>query len=494
MKRRILSALILISVILSVISCTETPPADSPGQAGTGASGTDTETAPADAIPDFYNITGTDSILEIPQDANFDGYNFNVLVFDKDNINWSWSEISPGEMTGEALNDAFYTRNLQIEERLNITITQTEGDDGSIPTMFMNSITSGDNAYSCGFFKQQSAAGLATNGYCIDLGELPHVNFDKPWWDANSLRDLSIGSTRYLAASDITVGDKEATWVIFFDKLMAENYLPGENLYNIVKEGNWTFDKMGEFMKATSQDLDNDGKWTENDQYGLLTHGENYPALWIAAESMMFVKDEKDLPQINYTSEKFINVWDAICKIMGDESCYTNSIPFISTGLRDGQTLFATEVIAFTRIYRENERDFGIIPMPKYSGTQKNYESYVALGTTLMAVGKDMQDEDRTGIILEALAAKGRQVILPEYYERSIKYRDTRDEESIAMLDIIFANRRFDLGIVYDWGGMSSSFRSTRLQVASVGAKKRNLVEKAVQKTMESFGIEHTMN
>ena len=492
MKRKILYALLLISIALmpTMFACGDDAVSDSADADASKSTVADTE-APQSAVPDFYSIEGTDSVLEIPHDANFGGYNFNVLVFDKDNINWSWSEIDAGEMTGEALNDAFYARNLAVEEKLNITITQTEGDSDTIATVFMNSITSGDDAYACGFFKQQPSANLATNGFCIDLAQLPYVDFDKPWWDANSLRDLSIGGTSYLAASDITVGDKEATWVIFFDKLMAENYLPGENLYDIVNGGNWTFDKMLEFMKATSRDMDNDAKWSENDQYGLLTHGENFPALWIAAESMLFTKDENDLPQINYTTEKFVNVWDAICRIMGDDSCYSISIPFISAGLRDGKTLLATEVIAFTRIYRENERDFGIIPMPKYDESQKSYESYVALGTTLMAVGKDMKEPERTGIILEALAAKGRQIILPEYYERSIKYRDTRDEESIAMLDLIFANRRFDLGIVYDWGAMSATFRNTRIQVSSIGAAKQNLVTKAIQKTMQSFGIEY---
>lgn len=483
--------MIVISTILSMFSCSnEEKNNDSTDKKNeSNSSSKEVENTETNTVMDFYDIKGTDSILEIPQNTNFDGYTFNVLVFDKDTINWSWSEISPDELTGEILNDAFYNRNMQVEDFLNIKVTQTEGEVNDIPTMFKNSISAGDNEYACGFFNQQSSASLATNGYCIDLKELPYVNFDKPWWDTNSLSDLSIGNTSYLAASDITVGDKEATWVIFFDKQMAEDYIKDENLYDIVKNNQWTFDKLGELMILTSQDLDNDGKWTEKDQYGLLTHGENFPALWIAADSMLFVKDEKDIPRINYTSEKFVNVWDKICKIMGSEACYATNIPFISTGLRDGKTLFATEVIAFTRVYRENERDFGIIPMPKYDENQKNYQSYVALGTTLMAVGKDVEDMERTGIILETLAAKGRQIILPEYYERSIKYRDTRDEESIAMLDIIFANRRFDLGIVYDWGGMSSTLRNTRLQVASIGAAKRSLVEKAVAKTMENFGI-----
>ena len=47
--------------------------------------------------------------------------------------------------------------------------------------------------------------------------------------------------------------------------------------------------------------------------------------------------------------------------------------------------------------------------------------------------------------------------ITPAYYETTLKYRDFRDEESEEMLDdYIFDNIVYDLGTLYDFGGVHS--------------------------------------
>jgi ABC-type sugar transport system, periplasmic component len=446
-----------------------------------------TDSSDDNSKPEADVVDSEPQIRENLPEENYNGYDFTVLVFD--NQIWSWAEIVAEEEIGEPINDAFYKRNRLVEEKFNINIKQVATGVDNVPTLFRKSVDAGDDAYDVAFMRQQAAANVATAGYCLDLNELEYVDFEKPWWDKNALRDLSFGNTNFIAASEITIGDKEAIWVVFFDKqTIADNAM--ESPYELVLSGKWTFDKMLEMMKSGMRDLDGDGTMTmNNDKFGLLTHGENFPALWIAGGCRLVENDSKNIPQIAFNNERFTNVWEKLVVLMADESCYDKDIGFISSGLANGETLFATEVVAFLRQYRENERDFGILPMPKYNEAQEEYQTYVALGTTLMVVGKSIPDTTRTSIILEALAAEGYRTILPAYYESSIKSKYTRDEDSIPMLDIAFNTRRYDLGLVFNWGKVSDRLRTSRANIASTVETHSEAMQTAMEKTFEVFDI-----
>jgi hypothetical protein len=292
-------------------------------------------------------------------------------------------------------------------------------------------------------------------------------------------------------ACDISIGDNDNTWLIFFDKQHVMDH-GLESPYNIINEGRWTFDTMYEMMRAVAADLDGDGRMTVNDRFGLLTHGENYAGMWIAAGQALITKNAQDLPEIAFGSEAFINVWHKIIEIMNDESCKADDIPFISSGLRDGQTLFGTEILKFVRDYRENEREFGIIPMPKFSERQESYYTYVAVSAPLLIVPRSHQDLETVGIIVEAMAAEGHRVIMPAYYEVSIAGKFVRDEESIDMLNIAFDTRMYDLGVVFDWGGMRGQLSGTLGprndgNIASLLDRFGERMQAAIDRTFEAF-------
>ena len=48
-----------------------------------------------------------------------------------------------------------------------------------------------------------------------------------------------------------------------------------------------------------------------------------------------------------------------------------------------------------------------------------------------------------------------------------LKGRDTRDDESSEMLDIIFATRSFDLGPIYNWGEIMNCYYTIDTNYAS---------------------------
>ncbi len=53
---------------------------------------------------------------------------------------------------------------------------------------------------------------------------------------------------------------------------------------------------------------------------------------------------------------------------------------------------------------------------------------------------------------MEELAYQGKKLLTPAYYDQTLIGQYTRDEESVDMLDIIFATRVYDVGIYYKIG------------------------------------------
>lgn len=453
----------------------------------------------ADDSADTGNETGGSTKLgfqvsnvkeDIPSDANFNGQKFTILVADPNEKVWTYTNMVVAEETGDTIDDAYYRRNRLIEERLNIEIAQKTTAVGSMQGDFRKEVESGSGGFDIALVHYNDAAKLATNNYCVPLEEIPYIDLDKPWWDQGSRRDLSIANQNYLMASDLSIGDNDNTWLIYFDKQHIQD-LNLEMPYNLVNEGKWTFDKMLEMMKTAEYDIDGDGRITDKDRYGFLTHGENYAGMWIAAGQRLITKNSDDMPEISFGDEVFTSVWSKIIEIMNDKSCKNDNTEFISTGLANGQTLFGTEILKFVRNYRENEREFGIIPMPKFDEQQESYHTYVAVSAPLLIVPKSSPDLETVGIIVEAMAAEGHRTILPAYYETAIAGKFVRDEESIEMLDIAFATRMYDLGVVFDWGTMSSQLKNLGNKndgnVASLLEKRGASMQAAMDKTFAAF-------
>ena len=121
----------------------------------------------------------------------------------------------------------------------------------------------------------------------------------------------------------------------------------------------------------------------------------------------------------------------------------------------EGRVLFNVTGLNRVTMFRSMEADFGILPMPKYEETAESYINPVNLWcSSSIAVLKSASDLNRTGIIIEALSAESLNELTPAYYDITLKTKLSRDNESAEMLDLIFENRVFDIGAMYNWGNV----------------------------------------
>jgi len=141
---------------------------------------------------------------------------------------------------------------------------------------------------------------------------------------------------------------------------------------------------------------------------------------------------------------------------------------------------------------RDMEDDFGILPLPKFEpGQERYYHNVNHWHSYTYMIPRSAGDIGKTSYIMDALAYQGRQGVLPAYYEVCLKRKYTRDEESEAMLDIIFGTTVYDMALMYEIGGWLGAignglYKGNNL-TASTYEKLSAKIEKDLQNLIEQF-------
>lgn len=473
------------------------------------AEGTEAVTS---ASPDTGSVTeptvteDTRIYPDLP-DADFEGYEFKVAHW----LYEGWEsrackDIYAEAENGDTINDAVYERNLAVGDRYNFTVSLEEIDFNKIVTDVKNSVAAGDDLWDLAYLRLYEQKNLISGGYYVDFYSIPNIDLSKPWWDAGCTETLTVSGKLYLAASAINISDKNATASVLFNKQIAANH-DVEDLYALVDSGKWTMDKMREIYTDVTTDLDGDGKMSDTDLWGFLGGDDVSACFYIGGGGSFVARDENGVLYDSFGSEHNFAVVGKVQEIMSDTANFynhhtgTQDVPITDDNeYRDlfaqGSGLFFWSRLDEVTTLRSMEADFGILPTPKYDESQEDYISFVSQHiTALMCVPATASDLNRTGFILEALAAESYYTVLPAYYDVALKTKGSRDDESSAMLDIIFGNRVYDLGEYFDFGTFGDSFRSvcrnSAKGIVSTYEKAAAKIEKALTKFIEEVeGLE----
>ncbi len=438
----------------------------------------------------------------IPESADFGGDTITFLHW----YNSAWTEtvrqsrdIYSEGLTGEAINDAVYNRNIKIEDAYNVKIALQLEQSTEIASTVDQQVTSGDNTYDVVYQVLSSAPALIQKSYFHNLFNVPNIDLSQPWWDQNSINSLSTMGILPLVSTSINVNDKDATAAIAFNKTIASNNQL-EDIYTLVREGKWTYDKLAELAEATYNDSNGDGTMTPDDIYGFLGGRDVIDSLYHGSGSQFVTKNEDDEFIFSFGTERDI---DAVTKGIDivnsvwyfNHHAWTDQSDILYRQIFEtGHGLFFWMRLDDVTNMRAGEADFGIIPIPKYDEAQDNYYSLVSQHTTgLMSIPITCAGDElsEVGMILEALAAESHYTLIPEYIETSLKTKNSRDAESADMLDIILNNRVFDPMNVYSFANFGDAIMdaadANNKDIASLIKSKEKIVSKSIERLLDAM-------
>ena len=441
-------------------------------------------------------------------DMDFGGTEFRILNVNQETMWWSIVDLDIAideiEHVGTALNDAvvndaIYTRNRNIEAKYNFIINEKKVAGGTLNTMVRNCINSGSDDYDLIAPQTQSAPGMATSNYLVDLNKIPFLNFENPWWNSSVSQWFSMNGRLFFTCSDFTLSDKDNVAILMYNKKLAENLgiESGDALYKLVGDGKWTFDKFQELCKTAIADLNGDGviKGSE-DRYGLSCCGWYYTQMVVGFGETIIKKDDNDLPYIAAKTERFSKAYTTMVEFMMQRDTVVREFedtPNMRTEemFVNDKALFCTQVLACVRLYKNMGSDFALLPSPKLDESQDKYYT-PNLWSSCLAIPTTNPDLEKTGFILEALSAESKKIVIPAYYEISIGTKYLRDDTSVKMLDIILQNGIYDINeYMYNWGNFSSPYttaaRKGDVNFTSLLEKSEARIEAAMQKTIDAY-------
>ena len=211
-----------------------------------------------------------------------------------------------------------------------------------------------------------------------------------------------------------------------------------------------------------------------------------------------YEKNKDDIPVFTVNSERFHDSFVKAFQLNRDDKSTMFSENFkaadvftevIDPAFSEGRVMFNVAGLVRVTVFRAMETDFGILPMPKFDKEQKEYFSIVSTGAANTISIPVTADAERSGAVIEALSAESYYTLTPAYYDKVLKTKAARDEASSDMLDIIFANRIFDVATMYDWGGIISAINNLKNEdkLTSTVDSKLKSAQKELEKTITAY-------
>lgn len=391
------------------------------------------------------------------RDADFNNAEFTILQRSGHKY-----EFANDEAAIDFINEHIAERNNLVEERYNVKIVTIErdGDWGSHDTFAQqvaNEVLAGSNDYDlvAGYaviMPQLTNKNVFLNWY--DLEE--YMNLDADWWYQDFIDQMSINDKLYMLTGDIALTMWESMYGMFYNKDLVDTNPAVGDLYQTVRDGEWTYDKFLEVLRT----VDTGDTSSDDRVYSYTTYYTTQIDLWLDAFDINVTeKDSKGKPQfVIGNNQKMVTTVERIYELTknsfvryaGTSDATIETVDDVAEEFGKNKACFTPLALGYGTTLAKNDVRFGILPMPKYDENQENYTSTCQDNYTVFGVPFNRTDKlELIGTITEALCYYSNQEVVPAYYETILKTRNTYDNDSEEMIDLIRKGLRCNFGYLY---------------------------------------------
>ncbi len=402
------------------------------------------------STPDTGGGDSSDTSAAQEEKFNLGGRTITVMERELQDGTTTYYEINAPEVSAEVINNALYERNLAIEEKLNITLKSLVlPADNATRRQKLETTMKADERI-CDFVMDYGGNTMyyAVNGMICDLNQLEYLNFDNPWWYTDTMNDTAINGKNAFAVGDMCTASYTSTAVIFFNKSLAKEYDIGD-CYQLVEDGEWTYEKHMTMGKHVSGDLNANGVVDAGDRFMLIAANWYYQPYFYGMGYKLLGTDANGNPQLGELSESQYNALRSLIETVNSSDCWYKA-KYDKQGsttktFQEGRGLFWVQLMVSSKSLRDAEFDFGILPLPKRDVSQEEYISYLHTKTSLISIPVSTPDMDTVACVIEQMCKMSGDIIRPAYFDVLFDGIIARDAESTKMLDIIYSNVYMDL-------------------------------------------------
>ena len=351
-----------------------------------------------------------------------------------------------------------------IKNTYGVTLNWIQAPSGILSLLNVDATTPGSD-YHIAMPRMYEAQTLVMNGVVLDMGQSQYIDFSQSYFNQMAYESYTISEHTFFAAGDFSFIDEQTSFIIFFNKTLASQYpaFPLDDIYDMVREGEWTVDIMYGLAATVSENLDGKAEWTDLDKYGF---GTTTLQMFFQYFGIQQVSVDPDTQQY-YISLNDDRVGTAIDKIIqcmnaewsrynwnGGQETGGSSAAFVQNRL-----LFLNQALQTIDHFRgsvSEDFQFGLLPFPKLDAASE-YHTPSSYQAVVMCIPKSAYWADggkaMAEYFIDVLSWTGQEYMMEAFL--STITMSLTDDESIEMLeDYIFPNMMYDQGYMYGWNGL----------------------------------------
>ena len=395
------------------------------------------------------------------------GHDFVFLVHDVSASHLKLNEIYSDALTGDKVNDAVFSRNAQIQQEYNCTISQEMS--ASPATAAREVLSAGEYVYDFIFSRTIDLRSLSGNGLLVDLFTLDNLQLDKAWYSKGFMQGLQIGGHLFYVVGDASTKDERAASVVFVNRdLIEKNEL--EDPYDLVDAGKWTVQKMYELSEACAVDSNGDGVWTIGDDVFAYMCGSASDYYHVAAGGLYICNitapGEFTLPAT--LKKEIISAWDTLRPLLTSNK---RDVSAAGSRFRNGYAAFYDVNLGAILNFGQTAIGYGLLPLPKINEEQEKY--YTTVGSLIdgsfgiPVTTMQLAEAEAAGFengaemcayFFNVFSYYSRQTLTPAFFEDVVKKQMVHDETSARMLELAIENKIYDPVCFFNFGSITNIF------------------------------------
>ena len=400
-----------------------------------------------------------DTLVEdgIPADLKFNNTTVTVLYWEDQ----EHEEFFVEEQTGDIVADGIWGRNGMVEDRLgiNLEFTPQLGNADYVASWtnyIQTSVQAGGGEFDVIGGYSLSQASAASKGLLYDLMDpgCEWLDFSMPWWPERLIDEATINDKLYFASGDISANALYMMYTVFVNNDIIEDMsLP--NVYELVDNNEWTYDKFFEMCTGVYIDQDGDGTKSVGDRYGYMTSYLHCDPWFYGTGALIVDKDNEGNLKLSdsFGGERTISSLEKITNFLYNtqDGVYFDPVEH-QDEFNNGNLLFMCDRSRVSiREFDSEDLHFSVVPFPKYDAQQENFVTVMGNPFTLYAIPIDSKEDElpMLSAFLEVYASESYRQVTPALFETSLKIKYSQDNDASRMYDIIRESLCFDLGRIF---------------------------------------------
>lgn len=349
------------------------------------------------------------------------------------------------EDNGDPVQQSVFSRNSAVCAKYGIVLKHKQLDGNmtgreAFATEIRTSVQA-DTGYDLIVGQNYYCLPIAAEGNLRDLAVSPYLHWDEEWY-SQKINDNAVVNGKIFGASGTYIMSQISyAMATFYNKELWLQEEHTEDLYQLVRDKEWTYERLYEFVAGQFRDENHNNNIDKDDHFGYVYNAHGVAASIAASNLPITTKDENgNLTVLEYYSPRLVDVFDSYYSFYNDlVDVYRMSNDFDpAVMLGGGKTLFGCAQLGVLNDCAElknSEYHIGVLPMPLYDESQTDYVTYT-MRWELFYIPTNA-DFERAAIILEYLNYMSEEIIIPAYWEKALNQRAADAPQDSEMMYIV---------------------------------------------------------